>query len=40
MGLSHLGIVYSLASAARGFDVVAYEPEPERRLALSEAQSR
>jgi UDPglucose 6-dehydrogenase len=38
VGLSHLGIVYSLASAARGFDVVAYEPEPERRLALSEGR--
>jgi UDPglucose 6-dehydrogenase len=36
VGLSHLGIVYSLASAARGFEVVAYESEPERRRALSE----
>jgi UDPglucose 6-dehydrogenase len=28
-GLSHLGIVYSLATAAKGFDVVGYTPDPE-----------
>jgi UDPglucose 6-dehydrogenase len=27
IGLSHLGLVYSLATAAKGFDVVAYEPD-------------
>lgn len=30
VGLSHLGLVYSLATAARGLQVVAYEPDPER----------
>jgi UDPglucose 6-dehydrogenase len=35
VGLSHLGLVYSLASAARGFQVVAYEPDVERRQRLS-----
>ena len=38
VGLSHLGIVYSLASAARGFHVVAHEPEPERCRQLSEGR--
>jgi UDPglucose 6-dehydrogenase len=28
VGLSHLGLNYSLATAARGFDVVAYDPDP------------
>jgi UDPglucose 6-dehydrogenase len=28
-GLSHLGVVWSTAAAARGFDVVAYDPSPE-----------
>lgn len=28
IGLSHLGLNYSLATAAKGFDVVAYEPDP------------
>jgi len=28
VGLSHLGLNYSLATAAKGFDVVAYDPEP------------
>src|SRR5262245_30625923 len=27
-GLSHLGIIYSTASAARGFDVVAFDARP------------
>jgi UDP-glucose 6-dehydrogenase len=36
VGLSHLGLVYSLASAARGFEVVAYEPDPDRGRQLSE----
>jgi UDPglucose 6-dehydrogenase len=27
-GLSHLGLNYSLATAAKGFDVVAFDPEP------------
>ena len=27
-GLSHLGIVYSAASAARGFSVVAFDDRP------------
>jgi UDPglucose 6-dehydrogenase len=27
-GLSHLGIVYSLATAARGFEVVGFDPRP------------
>src|ERR1700704_4712282 len=26
-GLSHLGLNYSLATAAKGFDVVAYDPD-------------
>ena len=28
-GLSHLGLVSSFAAAAKGFDVVAYDPDPE-----------
>jgi len=28
-GLSHLGVNYSLATAAKGFDVRAYDPSPE-----------
>jgi UDPglucose 6-dehydrogenase len=28
IGLSHLGLNYSLATAAKGFDVVAYDPDP------------
>ncbi len=28
-GLSHLGIVYSAAAIARGFSVVAFDPQPE-----------
>src|SRR5437899_1519392 len=28
-GLSHLGILYSLATAAKGFDVMAFDPSPE-----------
>jgi UDPglucose 6-dehydrogenase len=28
-GLSHLGLNYSLATAAKGFDVVAFDPDPE-----------
>ena len=34
VGLSHLGLNYSLATAAKGFDVVAYDPDTEliRRL--------
>ncbi|MGZ5002732.1 MAG: NAD(P)-binding domain-containing protein, partial [Chthoniobacterales bacterium] len=27
VGLSHLGLNYSLATAAKGFDVVAYDPD-------------
>src|SRR3954453_9993565 len=27
VGLSHLGLIYSLATAAKGFDVVAYHPD-------------
>jgi UDPglucose 6-dehydrogenase len=27
VGLSHLGLIYSLATAAEGFDVVAYDPD-------------
>jgi UDPglucose 6-dehydrogenase len=27
-GLSHLGLNYSLATAAKGFDVIAYDPDP------------
>jgi UDPglucose 6-dehydrogenase len=38
VGLSHLGIVYSLATAARGFDVIACEPDVERRRLLSEGR--
>jgi len=38
VGLSHLGIVYSLATAARGFEVIAHEPEAERRRLLSEGR--
>lgn len=34
-GLSHLGLVYSLATAARTFPVVAYDPDPERCRQLS-----
>jgi UDPglucose 6-dehydrogenase len=26
-GLSHLGLNYSLATAAKGFDVIAYDPD-------------
>jgi len=35
VGLSHLGLVYSLASAARGFQVIAYHPDPELCRQLS-----
>ena len=35
VGLSHLGLVSSLASAARGFPVVAYDPDSERCSQLS-----
>lgn len=28
VGLSHLGLNYSLATAAKGFDVVGYDPDP------------
>lgn len=28
IGLSHLGLNYSLATAAKGFDVTAYDPDP------------
>ncbi len=28
IGLSHLGLNYSLATAAKGFDVIAYDPDP------------
>lgn len=28
IGLSHLGLNYSLATAAKGFEVVAYDPDP------------
>src|SRR5574341_301611 len=38
VGLSHLGLVYSLASAARGFEVLAYEPDPERCRQLAEGR--
>jgi nucleotide sugar dehydrogenase len=38
VGLSHLGLVYSLASAARGFEVVAHEPDPERCRQLAEGR--
>ena len=27
IGLSHLGLNYSLATAAKGFEVVAYDPD-------------
>lgn len=27
VGLSHLGLIYSLATSAKGFDVVAYDPD-------------
>jgi UDPglucose 6-dehydrogenase len=38
VGLSHLGLNYSLATAAKGFDVVAYDPDTElvRRLQAGE----
>ncbi len=38
VGLSHLGLVYSLASAASGFEVVAYEPDPDRARQLAEGR--
>src|SRR6185295_2640436 len=28
VGMSHLGIVYSVATAAKGFDVIGYDPSP------------
>ena len=31
VGLSHLGLNYSLATAAKGFDVVAYDPDAMSR---------
>jgi UDPglucose 6-dehydrogenase len=34
-GLSHLGIVSSVAAAAKGFDVVAYDPDVETSAALT-----
>jgi UDPglucose 6-dehydrogenase len=37
-GLSHLGIVSSAAAAARGFDVVAYDPDAELVAALREGR--
>jgi UDPglucose 6-dehydrogenase len=37
-GLSHLGVVSSLAAAAKGFDVVAYDPNPEQVAALQEGR--
>ena len=37
-GLSHLGIVMSLATAAKGFKVVAYDPSPELCKSLDEGQ--
>jgi UDPglucose 6-dehydrogenase len=38
-GLSHLGIVYSAASAARGFEVVAFDPRPELVADLTAGRS-
>lgn len=35
VGLSHLGIVSSACAAAKGFDVVAYDPDAQRCEALS-----
>jgi UDPglucose 6-dehydrogenase len=37
-GLSHLGIVSSLAAAAKGADVVGFDPDPQRCDALSRGQ--
>jgi UDPglucose 6-dehydrogenase len=37
-GLSHLGTVSSIATAARGFDVVAYDPDAMRIAALQKGQ--
>jgi UDPglucose 6-dehydrogenase len=37
-GLSHLGIVSSAAAAARGFPVVAYDPDPALVAALREGR--
>ena len=36
-GLSHLGIVSSAAAAAKGFDVVAYDPDASLCVALKQA---
>lgn len=37
-GLSHLGINYSLATAAKGFDVVAYHPEHDTVAAFARGE--
>jgi UDPglucose 6-dehydrogenase len=37
-GLSHLGVVSSIATAARGFDVVAYDPNRDLTTALGEGR--
>ena len=37
-GLSHLGIVYSTATAARGFHVMAFDPGPGVTRALAEGR--
>jgi UDPglucose 6-dehydrogenase len=36
IGLSHLGLNYSLATAAKGFVVAAYDPDPAQVLRLQE----
>ena len=35
IGLSHLGIVYSLATAAKGFEVLGFDPDPALCAGLS-----
>jgi UDPglucose 6-dehydrogenase len=37
-GLSHLGLVSSIATAAKGFDVVAYDPNPDLAATLWQGQ--
>jgi UDPglucose 6-dehydrogenase len=38
VGLSHLGVVSSIAAASRGFDVLAYAPDPELVAALNQGR--
>jgi len=37
-GLSHLGIIYSAATVARGFQAIAFDPRPGVAGALAEGQ--